>query len=95
MTRDEFVERYAAAPEGARIVYWTGSSLAADRQVHNQTEELARAVFRLAAAGRADLLQRRVDDENFAYIIVKRSAPDRRPTTPMRDNRDYKIKEAA
>jgi hypothetical protein len=82
-TENELHDRLADAMPGTAIIYHIGM-LARDRDrlATNLTPEqrdalhaLASRAWRLAAAGWADLLQRRVGVESFAYLLVVRRRP--------------------
>ncbi|WP_109872823.1 hypothetical protein [Falsiroseomonas bella] len=82
-TENELHDRFAAALPGTAIVYHIGM-LARDRdrlattltpERREELNALASRAWRLAAAGWADLLQRRVGDACFAYLLVVRRRP--------------------
>lgn len=84
-TENQLHDRLADAVPGTTIVYYIGI-LARDRDrlattlTPDQREELnalAARAWRLATAGWADLLQRRIGDECFAYLLIVRKRPRR------------------
>jgi hypothetical protein len=79
-TENELHDRLADAMPGTSIIYHIGL-LARDRdrvatvltpEQRDELHALAARVWRLAAGGWADLLQRRVSHECFAYLLVVR-----------------------
>ncbi|MGG5819608.1 hypothetical protein [Falsiroseomonas sp. HW251] len=82
-TENELQDRLADATPGTSIVYHVGM-LARDRdrlatnlapEQRDALNALAARAWRLAAAGWADLLQRRVGEACFAYLLVVRRRP--------------------
>jgi hypothetical protein len=80
---NELCDRLAEATPGTAITYHIGM-LARDRdrlatkltpQQRNELNAVASRAWRLAAAGWADLVQRRVGDACFAYLLVVRRRP--------------------
>ena len=76
------------APPGRSIAYHVGA-LARDRYPNlstlsdarrRQLNEVADYVLRLAAAGRVNLTQRRLDEERFLYLLEVRRQPRSAPT---------------
>ena len=89
-------DRLADAVPGTTIVYHIGI-LARDRdrlattltpEQRDELNALASRAWRLAAAGWADLLQRRLGEECFAYLLIVRKRPRRNavsfPPPPLR-----------
>lgn len=82
-TENGLHDRIADAVPGTAIVYHVGL-LARDRdrlatnltpQQRDELNALASRAWRLAEAGWADLVQRRVGDACFAYLLVVRRRP--------------------
>ena len=89
-------DRLADAVPGTTIVYHIGI-LARDRdrlattltpEQRDELNALASRAWRLASAGWADLLQRRLGEECFAYLLIVRKRPRRNavffPAPPLR-----------
>lgn len=82
-TENELHDRLASALPGTAIVYHIGM-LARDRdrlatmltpEQRDELNALASRAWRLAVAGWADLLQRRIGEACFAYLLVVRKRP--------------------
>ncbi len=82
-TENELHDRLASALPGTAIVYHIGM-LARDRdrlatmltpEQRDELNALASRAWRLTAAGWADLLQSRLGEECFAYLLVVRKRP--------------------
>jgi hypothetical protein len=69
---------------GEAVIYAECRSLGRLRVKHPTDPQVAAAdaAWRLALAGRVDLMQRRVGDK-FQYIAVKRWTVDRQPVQPV------------
>jgi hypothetical protein len=59
------------APHGEVIIYHKGK-LAVDRDIWPEVEEVASYARALERAGEADLIQKRICDDRYAYCLVKR-----------------------
>jgi len=90
-TENELHDRLASAEPGTAIIYHIGM-LARDRdrlattltpQQRDELNALASRAWRLAAAGWGDLLQRRIGEECFAYLLVARKRPRRNAPSVM------------
>lgn len=93
LTENGLCDRFAEAAPGDAIVYHIGllardrdkvaTSLAADER--DELETIARRAWQMAEAGLAHLLQRRVADERFAYLLIvrPRSRGHRGMATPL------------
>ena len=63
------------SPPGTRFTYWTGYSLTAARLEDEQLDMLATWLFHANAAGYVWLLQRRMNNGEFAFEAVRSSLP--------------------
>ena len=83
LTEHGLCDRFAEAAPGDAIVYHIGllardrdkvaTNLAPDHR--DELEIVARRAWQMAEAGLAHLLQRRVADERFAYLLIVRPRP--------------------
>lgn len=76
---------------GESLVYATTESLAHDREFMRTRAAatsiaVADAVWKMALAGRVDLLQRRVAS-GFQYIAIRRRETDKQPVQPLQAGR--------
>jgi hypothetical protein len=90
-TENELHDRLARAEPGAALIYHIGM-LARDRdrlattltpEQRDELNALASRAWRLAASGWGNLLQRRIGEECFAYLLVVRKRPRRNTPSVM------------
>ena len=94
LTENTLCDRFADAAPGDAITYHIGLlardrdrlASALDQEAREDLEAVARRAWKLTEAGLAHLVQRRVAEERFAYLLIVR--PRRRgvgrPTTASR-----------